>query len=233
MTRQAFDAQIQELQESLLAMAGLVDKAIADSVQALARRDKELARAVIAADVEINRAQHQIEDRAVALIATQQPLASDLRFLVAIASIAAELERMGDYAKGTAVLALRMADEPLLKPLIDVPRMAQKGRELLLAQVRAFIARDAARARELAQQDDEIDALFDQVFRELLVFMMSDPRTITRATYLLWVAHNLERIGDRCTNIAERIVFTVSGEVEELNPVKDAEEPEPGPAVRL
>ncbi|MFQ6014374.1 MAG: phosphate signaling complex protein PhoU [Anaerolineae bacterium] len=218
MIRQVFDEQITELQEDLLAMANLVDVAVERSIQALAERDKELAQEVIETDEEINSAQRDIEERCLVLIATQQPLAVDLRVIVAISSIATELERMGDYAKGNAQLAIKMADEPLLKPLIDLPRMAQKGRQLLHQQLEAFMDRDAERAKQLSAEDDEIDALYDQVFRELLVFMMSDPRTISRATYLLWTAHNLERIGDRTTNIAERIVFLVTGEVVELNP---------------
>jgi len=111
-----------------------------------------------------------------------------------------------------------LAPQPHLKPLIDIPRMAEKGRSLLREQLEAFLAHDAERARSLAKEDDEMDALYDQIYRELLIFMMDDPRTITRATYLIWVAHNLERIGDRTTNIGERVVFMVTGEVEELNP---------------
>jgi len=125
---------------------------------------------------------------------------------------------MGDYAKGIAQITLDMADQPLLKPLIDVPRMANKGRQLLRDQLDAFIRRDVDAARRLSAEDDEIDALYDQVYRELLIFMMEDPRTVSRATRLLWVAHNLERIGDRTTNIGERTIFLVTGQIEELNP---------------
>ena len=124
---------------------------------------------------------------------------------------------MADHAKGIAVLAQRLADQPLLKPLIDVPRMAEIGRELLMGQIDAFIRGDAEAARAVAIRDNEVDQLNDQVFRELLVFMMTDPRTITRATYLLWVAHNLERFADRTTNIGERVVFLATNAVVELN----------------
>ena len=155
--------------------------------------------------------------RSNALSSSQQPLASDLRIIMSIAGIATELERMADHAEGIAKITLRLADEPLLKPLIDIPRMAAIARSMLKEQLTAFANRDASTARRLSEQDDEVDRLYDQVFRELLVFMMNDPRTITRATYLLWVAHNLERIADRTTNIGERVVFLTTGQVEELN----------------
>jgi len=184
----------------------------------LAGRDIELAREIINADEAINQAQRDIEERCLVLIATQQPLASDLRAITAVSSIATELERMGDYAKEIAHTTILMGDQPLLKPLIDVPRMAEKGRRLLHQQLDAFINRDADMARRLSAEDDEVDGLYDQVYRELLFLMMQDPKTISRATHLLWVAHNLERIADRTTNIGERVVFLVTGQVEELNP---------------
>jgi len=216
--RESFDEQIKGLQEDLLRMGDLVDRAIERSIKALAERDTELAQEIIAADEVINQAQRDIEEKCLVLIATQQPLASDLRAITAVSSIATELERMGDYAKGIARITIMMGDEPLLKPLIDVPRMAEKGRQLLRQQLEAFVRRDAEMARRLSAEDDEVDGLYDQVYRELMFFMMQDPRTITRATYLLWVAHNLERIADRTTNIGERVVFLVTGEIVELNP---------------
>ncbi len=216
--RESFDEQIKGLQEDLLRMGDLVDKAIERSIKALAERDIQLAQEIIDADEAINQAQRDIEEKCLVLIATQQPLASDLRIITAVSSIATELERMGDYAKGIARITIMMGDEPLLKPLIDVPRMAEKGRQLLRQQLEAFVRRDAEMARRLGAEDDEVDGLYDQVYRELMFFMMQDPRTITRATYLLWVAHNLERIADRTTNIGERVVFLVTGEIVELNP---------------
>lgn len=225
MPRETLDEGIKALQGDLLKMADLVDGAIGRAVKSLAERDEGLARQVIAADEEINRAQRQIDERCLVLIATQQPLASDLRVILAISGIATELERMADHAKGIAQLTKRLAPQPHLKPLIDIPRMAEKGRSLLREQLEAFLAHDAERARSLAKHDDEMDALYDQIYRELLIFMMDDPRTITRATHLIWVAHNLERIGDRTTNIGERVVFMVTGEVEELNPPPQAEAP--------
>ncbi len=217
MPRETFHQQLRTLQESLMTMGLQVDAVIGRAIDALANRDVVLARDIIANDVAINQAQREIEEQCLILIATQQPLAGDLRIIMSIAGIATELERMADHAEGIAKITLRLADEPLLKPLIDIPRMAAIARSMLKDQLTAFANRDASAARRLSEQDDEVDRLYDQVFRELLVFMMNDPRTITRATYLLWVAHNLERIADRTTNIGERVVFLTTGQVEELN----------------
>lgn len=217
MPREVYHQHLRALQESLMAMGLQVDAVIGRAVQALANRDAVLAREIIAQDVLINQAQREIEEQCLILIATQQPLAGDLRTIMAISTIAYELERMADHAEGIAKITLRLADEPLLKPLVDIPRMAELSRAMLREQLTAFVNRDAATARRLAEQDEEVDRLYDQVFRELLIFMMNDPRTITRATYLLWVAHNLERIADRTTNIGERVVFLTTGQIEELN----------------
>jgi phosphate transport system protein len=217
MPREAFDEQLKELQEELLEMGRRVDTAIDLSVQALADRDIDLSREVIKDDDAINEVQHDIEERCLVLIATQQPLASDLRVIFAIANIATELERMADHAKGIGQIGVMMGPREPLKPLIDIPRMAQKARWLLDRELEAFVNRDVDLARSLGDEDDEVDRLYDQVFRELLIFMMDDPRTITRATYLLWAAHNLERIADRAINIGERVVFLVTGRVEEHN----------------
>ncbi|MFB0546374.1 MAG: phosphate signaling complex protein PhoU [Anaerolineae bacterium] len=218
MTRETFNGQIKSLQDDLLAMGYLVDQAIERSIQALADRDMVLAQQIIDDDRVINRAQRDIDEKCLVLIATQQPMASDLRIILAISSLATDLERMGDHAEGIAKITLMMADQPLLKPLIDIPRMAEKGRAMLQGQLEAFVQHDVEAARRLAEDDEIVDDLYDQIFRELLVFMMSDPHTIPRATYLLWVAHNLERIADRTTNIGERVIFLVTGQVEELNP---------------
>ena len=217
MTREIFQAQLTALKERLLNLGVRVARAQELAVQALAERDEELAHKVIAGDQAINQEQRAIEEQCLFLIASQQPVARDLRTIVAVSSISSDLERMGDHAKGIAVLALRLADQPLLKPLIDVPRMAEIGREMLLGQLRALVDEDVDTARELANRDTEVDRLNDQVFRELLVFMLTDPRTITRATYLLWVSHNLERFADRTTNIGERVVFVMNKQVVELD----------------
>jgi phosphate transport system protein len=217
MPRETFDEQLKELQQDLLGMAELVDRAIQRSVQALAERDIELSRQVIKDDEAINQAQHDIEEKCLVLIATQQPLARDLRVIFAISHIVTELERMADHAKGIGQIGVLMGPRETLKPLIDIPRMAEKARWLLNRELEAFVNHDIELARSLGGEDDEVDRLYDQVFRELLIFMMDDPRTITRATYLLWVAHNLERIADRAINVGERVVFLVTGKVEEHN----------------
>ena len=152
------------------------------------------------------------------LLATQQPMARDLRIIVAILNIVVELERIGDYAEGIGKIALRLINEPMLKPLIDIPRMAIVARGMVVDSLKAFVERDATLARSVAEGDDEVDALTDQVYRELLTYMLDDPQTIERATQLMWVSHNLERAADRATNIAERVVQLVTGEIEELNP---------------
>jgi phosphate transport system protein len=218
MLRETFEDQLRGLQDELLAMGALVDRAIERSIQALADRDVKMAQEIIDDDALINQAQREIEERCLVLIATQQPMASDLRVIASVSSIATELERMGDHAEGIGKITLLMPDQPLLKPLIDIPRMAEKGRSMLRQQLEAFVRRDVEMARNSATGDEEVDALYDQIYRELLIFMMNDPRTISRATHLLWVAHNLERIADRTTNIGERVIFLVTGQVEELNP---------------
>jgi phosphate transport system protein len=217
MIRQTFDQQLARTLDDLLAMGDMVEEAIDRAVQALIKRDVKLARQVIQSDQRINLALRNIQENCEVLIATQQPMATDLRFILAIYNIANELERTGDYAEGIARLAIRLADEPQLKPYIDIPRMTRKACEMLRGQLHALVNRDMETARELARGDDEIDALYDQVYRELLFLMVQDPKTISRATHLLWVTHNLERIGDRTTNLGEQVVYMVTGQVEELN----------------
>jgi phosphate transport system protein len=215
--RQAFHEQIRELLEDLLEMGQMVADSIDRAIRALAEQDESLAQKIIDLDDEINAFQHDIDEKCLVLIATQQPMASDLRAILAVSNIAAELERIGDYAEGIARLAIKLAGQPLLKPLIDIPRMAEEGKWMLMTSLEAFARQDVTAAQQVGKHDDTVDALYDQVYRELLVFMMQDPRTITQATYLLWVAHNLERIADRTTNIAERVVFLDSGRIVDLN----------------
>ncbi len=215
--RGTFDRDLRELHDEVLALGSMVDKAIARSIDALRRLDQVAARQIIHDDQQINRTRFDVENAAIALIATQQPMARDLRTIVAVLNIIVELERMGDYAKGIAEIVLRHGEQPLLKPLIDVPRMADKARDMLRRSLDAFIAHDAEAARQIAAEDDEVDALYDQVYRELLTFMLQDPHTIDRATWLLWTAHNLERIADRVTNICERVVYEATGEMAEMN----------------
>jgi len=217
MTRIAFERQLSAIQEDMLVLAGMVETAIERGVEALRNRDVDLSRQIIADDLKINRKRYDTEEKCLELIATQQPLASDLRTIVAVLYIIVDLERMGDHAEGIAKIALVLADEPPLKPYIDIPRMAKAATRMLMGSLEAFKNRDADRARAICDEDDEVDALYDQVYRELLTYMLSDPKTIERATHLTWVAHNLERIADRVTNICERVVYLVEGKIGELN----------------
>lgn len=218
MGRARLDAELRALERDLLEMGQRVEQAVRLAVQALADQDADLAQRIVETDVEINQMQRDLEERCYVLVATQQPAAIDLRIILSVVGIATDLERMGDHAEGIAKLAVILSREPLLKPLIDIPRMMEIACGMLRKELQAFVDRDAAAAHEAASADNEVDALYDQVFRELLIFMMNDPRTIRRATYLLWVAHNLERVADRATNIGERVLFLVTGQVEELNP---------------
>ena len=217
MVRQAFKEQVEELLDDLLLMGQMVSHALDLSIQALVRQDTKLAQQVIDGDVDVNAAQHDIDEKCLVLIATQQPMASDLRTLLAVTNIAAELERIGDYTVGIAKLVLRVGGRPLIKPLIDIPLMADQSRQMLTGVLQAFADQDAEAACQIAASDTVVDNLYSQVADDLLAIMQKDPQTIAQATYLLWVAHNLERIADRTTNIAERIVFVVSGEVVTLN----------------
>ena len=215
--RETFDRELQRLQDEILALGSMVENALVESVEILKQRDMEGSRRLIAQDRVINEKRFDIEADALILIATQQPMASDLRILAAILVLATELERIGDYAKGIARINLMIGEGPLIKPLIDVPRMAEKVQSMLHRALDAFVRQDAALARVIPTEDDEVDALFNQVYRELMTFIMSDPRNIDQANYLLWAAHNLERAADRVTNICERVVFTVTGKMMEMD----------------
>jgi len=219
-TRTAFHKRLREIQDDILAMGSMVSKATLRSIEALKNRDMDLAHQIIADDRKINQKRFEIEEKCVELIATQQPMASDLRIIVAVLNIISELERIGDHAEGIAKIAIMIGDEPPLKPLIDIPRMAEQTVDMLRRSLDAFVNRDAEAARKISAEDDMIDQLYDQVFRELLTFMAEDPKTITRATRLIWVAHNLERSADRVTNICERVVFVVTGKMEEIGASK-------------
>jgi phosphate transport system protein len=215
--RETFDRELQRLQDEILALGSMVENALVESVEILKRRDMEGSRRLIAQDRLINEKRFAIEGDALILIATQQPMARDVRTLAAILELATELERIGDYAKGIARINLMMGKGPLIKPLIDIPRMAEKARSMLHRALDAFVRGDVDLARAIPAEDDEVDALYNQVYRELMTFIMSDPRNIDQANYLLWVAHNLERSADRVTNICERVVFTVTGEMMEMD----------------
>lgn len=217
MAREHYQKQLIELQDDILELGLMVDSAIERAVDSLKRRDLELSKKVVTDDYLINKKRFEIEDKCLLLIATQQPMARDLRTIAASLYISADLERMGDHAEGIAKINIMIGDQPLVKPLIDVPRMAVRARDMLRRSLDAFVRLDTEAARNICNEDDEIDALYDQVYRELLTIMLQDARTITGATHLLWAAHNLERIADRVTNICERIVFLVTGKMEEIN----------------
>jgi phosphate transport system protein len=211
-----FRKGFQEIQDKVLAMGDMVVKEINRSIEALKKRDLKMAHQVIASDAEIDELRFAIENKCIKLVATQKPSINDLRVIVAVLSIITELERIGDYAEGIARIVVMIGDEPPLKPLIDIPRMAELTTEMIDKSLKSFVTRDVELAKHVVTMDNAVDGLYDQVFRELLTFMMVDPKTINRATRLIWVAHNLERAADRVTNICERVAFTVTGKMEEI-----------------
>lgn len=217
MPRTTFDQELQALQDEMLVLGNMVEHAILESVEALKHQDEERARAVIALDQSINEKRFAIENDCLVLIATQQPMARDLRILAAVLEIAGELERIGDYAKGIGNIVLRMGKQPLLKPLIDIPLMAEKATSMLRRSLDAFIRRDLSLARAIPREDDEVDNLYNQVYRELIAIILENPRSVDQANFLLWAAHNLERAADRVTNICERTVFTITGRMLEVS----------------
>lgn len=215
--RATLDQETRAINDDLLRMQKLVDQSIVRSLDSLERRDQTVAQRVIDEDIEINDLRFKIEEACLSLIATQQPAASDLRWVIAAMHMVVEMERMADHATGIAKTVIMMGDEPLLKPLIYIPRMAKLAREMLRESLEAHNERSAEKARQIAARDDEMDGLYRAVFNELVEIMSKTPGSATRATYLLWCAHNFERIGDRVTNIAERVVFVNTGDMRELN----------------
>ena len=216
MVRRNFETEIQQVKDDVLLLGSMVEQAILGSVEALKKRDLKASEKILMDDRAINQKRFDIENQLMILIATQQPMAHDLRLLASCMEIISELERMGDYAKGVANINLRMGDEALLKPLIDIPRMAQKDVDMLHRALTAFVNEDVEAARAIPIEDDEVDALYNQVYRELIILVIQDPTAIERANWLLWVAHNLERVADRVTNICERTVFIATGEMAEI-----------------
>ena len=211
MLRSDYDRHLTDLQTDLSEMGSHVESATRRALNALETQDVALAQQIIDADDVIDRLQDELERKCVTLLATQQPMATDLRSVMSAVHIGVELERMGDYAEGIAKICIRIGDQPLLKPLIDIPRMADLALIMLDESLQAYTERNEWLARKVCSDDDAIDNLYNQIYRELLTYMLSDPSTIERATYLLWVAHNLERIADRATNIAERVLWLISG----------------------
>jgi len=215
--RETLDRALHEVLDEILVLGSMVEEAVRASVAALKQRDLKASEKLYAADDRINEKHFEIEDRCITLIATQQPMAKDLRTLAAVIEISTELERMGDYAKGIAKINILLGSEPLIKPLIDIPRMADLSIDMLHRSLGAFVARDVEAARKIPQEDDQIDGLYNQVYRELVTYMIADTSTIDRANFLLWAAHNLERLADRVTNICERTIYMATGEMRELD----------------
>ena len=212
MPREDFERNLKDVEDDVVQLSSMVEKAIFKSIEALKERDINASQKVVDDDDVIDEKQQAIEDRCIDLIALEAPMAGDLRVLIAAMMVANELERMGDYAEGIAKISVSMGNLPPLKPLIDIPRMADKSVDMLRRSTQAFVNRDVESATAVLLADDEVDDIYEQVYRELLTYMMADPSTIQRATYLLWVAHDLERVADRTTNIVERVIYLVTGE---------------------
>jgi phosphate transport system protein len=217
MPREQFHRGLQDVQDGVLEMGSMVDRQLERALQALIDRDIPLAEAIIRDDDEVNRTRFHIDNVCLSLLAQQAPMASDLRLIVAVLSMASELERMGDHAEGIARIVVMMQDEPLVKPLVDIPKMSTISRQMLKDALDAFVQRSVDDAYRVGRADSEVDELYDRVYLDLVAIMVKDPSTVEACTHLLWVAHNLERIADRATNIAERVVFTVTGLMPEMD----------------
>lgn len=227
MPRATLDKEIVHLQDEVLLLGSMVEEAVLVSVDALRRRDKAISRKVYNNDKYINDKRFAIENAIIVLIATQQPMAHDLRFLTSILEVITELERIGDYAKGNAKVNILMPDEDEILPARELSRMAEVGASMLHRALSAFVTEDADLARTIPVEDDEVDDLYNQVYRLLINSMIANPSTIDHASYLLWVAHNLERTADRVTNICERTIFIATGELMEIRSSDDEDFEDP------
>lgn len=217
MTRKLYVLELNQLQDEVLMMGSMVIQALRDAVDVFKRQDVEGGQRLIDGDIVINNKRYNIEMRVLTLIATQQPMAGDLRLLAAILEIVTELERIGDYAKGIGKITILLGREPLMKPMVDIPKMCDKVLDMLRRALDAFVEEDLEVARTLPAEDDEVDELYNKVQRDLLDILLEKPALIDRANYIIWAAHNLERAADRVTNICERIIFTVTGELVEMD----------------
>lgn len=215
--RSTFDRTFREIRDDLIQMSQMIDWALEHAMQALQDRNVPLAEEIIARDEQVNQLRFKVEESCLTLIATQQPAAGDLRAVVAAIHMVVEMERIADHAAGIAKTVILMGEEPLLKIQKKIFKMGELSRQMLADCVQAFLKRDANWAREIAAKDEEMDDLYKAVFDRLVETMAKQPEMITRATYLMWCAHNLERIADRVTNIAERVIFMATGDLKELN----------------
>lgn len=210
---QKYDDELKKLSTLIVQMGGLAEAQLASAVDALVKRDSALAERVAQDDVKIDAIRNQVDDFAVELLARRQPMAGDLRIIVSALRISSEIERIGDYAKNVAKRSIALNQAPLVRPVNAIPRMAALVQSLIKDTLDAYITDDAAKADAVWLRDEEVDDLYNSLFRELLTYMMEDPRSITSSTHLLFIAKNIERIGDHATNIAELIHYTVTGEM--------------------
>ncbi len=216
-SRQVFEQQLDRMQSDLMRLSTMVCQAITDAITALKNRDLDLAHRVVAHDRTLNEVRFEVDKACLGMLATQQPAASDLRRIISAMNVVLDLERMGDHAANVAKSALRIGNEPPLKPLIDIPRMAEYCDDMLQRSLLAYTTVDVALAQEITAEDEKVDQLYEQTFRELLTYMLEDEKTIKRAMHLVLVAHNLERIADRVTNICERVIYLKTGTMKELS----------------
>jgi phosphate transport system protein len=231
--RETLDHQIQKLKDDILLLGSMVEKATLDAVEALKKRDIKRARQIYDADEKINAKRFEIENNVMVLIATQQPMARDVRILSSAFEVANELERIGDYAKGIARICILMADQPPVKPLVDIPRMAEHTSDMLHRALDAFVNADAETARQIPKEDDVVDGLYNQVIRELITYMIADTSVINRANYLMWAAHNLERMADRVTNICERTIYVATGIMAEIKSSDDEQDEQEKESIKV
>jgi phosphate transport system protein len=214
--RSNFETEIQELKDQLLTLSSVVEQQILNAVSALMNRNVEESKKIKQNDNKVNKIRFAIEERVLVSIATQQPLAHDLRLLASILEIAGELERIGDYAKGIATINLRMGGEALLKPYAKIPPMAEKAVEMLHRSLTAFVNEDVEEAKRLPGEDDVVDKYYEEIYTDLMHIIIQDPTTMEKTNWLIWTAHNLERMADRVTNICERTLFTATGVLREI-----------------
>jgi phosphate transport system protein len=222
--RETLDNQIKSLYDDILLIGSMVEQAILDAVEALKWKDLKKAHKTYDGDQKINEKRFEIEKNVMVSIATQQPMARDVRVLSSIFEVANELERMGDYAKGIARICILMANQPSVKPLVDIPLMAETTVNMLHRALEAFTTANAEVAGEIPKEDDYVDSLYNQVHRELITYMIADPSIINRANYLMWAAHNLERMADRVTNICERTIYVATGNMTEIKSSDDEQD---------